>query len=145
VRELIALFLSNLGRCFEKAVLRPISDWVTVRIMLAHALRGIASEPLQYHGWVVNLVLASEGFLVLIAGRRGGKPEDMGALVGALVRCSESRDLSMPPFQVVSPTGRFVAWGWRPDGRELSAREQSAVLSVVLKRRERTETWKDLN
>lgn len=141
MRRLISFLVWHL-----EGVLRRVSDSLTARIMLAQARRGIEGEPLTYHGWVVNLVMASAGFLVLVAGRRsGGRPEDIGALVGALVRCSNSCDPAMPPFQVVSSKGRFVAWGWRPDGRELSAEEQSAVLSVVFGRRERSENWKELN
>lgn len=129
---------------FEERV-RRVTDGIVARIMLVQAYRDVGSKPLSYRGWVATLVLAPEGCLILIAGRRAGELEDIAALLGALVVASRSKDPALPPFQVVSRTGRFVAWGWRPDGVDLSAREQTLILSTVLGPRERTTSYKDLN
>jgi hypothetical protein len=99
-------------------------------------------KPLAYHGWVVNLVLTAEDCFILIAGRRPeARFEDIATLLGTLVRVSDSRNPALPPFQVVSRTGHFVAWGWRADGFELSARDQTLILSTVLGPREKAVNW----
>ena len=138
-------FITNLGRRLEW-VLRHYSDSLVARILLLAVRRG-QREPLVYRGWVVSLVQANPGFLVLVVRRERGTLEDIGALLGALVRLSDAQDPAMPPFQVVSRNGGFIAWGWRPDGTRLSGAEQSAVLSAVLGRQEpaRVENWKELN
>jgi len=141
VRRLIGFVRALFSRA-----LRHISDRLTARIMLVQATHAIEDKPLAYHGWAVTLV-ASKGCLILVAGRREhAKLEDIAGLLGALVRASKSVDPELPPFQVVSRTGRFVAWGWRPDGLDLSAGEQTLILSTVLGPRERVDThWKDVN
>lgn len=151
MKKLLSLLLSLLRDAVNDA-LRASSDFVTVRVMLSRALRrGPQPEPFWYYGWYVNLVSLPLGLLVLVAGRRDqhSKLEDVAALLGRLVRLSHP-DPGLPPFQVASRTARLVAWGWRPDGRELSDREQSLILSVVFERegrseRRRDEKWKDLN
>lgn len=129
-------------RAYFEDVIRRVQDGIIARVMVGHAFKGTVLQPLSYRGWAVSLVMTSEGSFVLIAGRR---PEalfdDIVTLLGTLVRVSGSKDPSMPPFQVVSRTGRFVAWGWRTDGFELSGQEQAFVLSVVLGPREKTVDW----
>lgn len=139
---MIAFFLA----LFEEGV-RRVTDGITARIMLVQAYKGIESKPLEYRGWAATLVSTPESCLFLVAGRRNTRVrlEDIAALLGALVRASGSKDPALPPFQVVSRTGRFVAWAWRPDGLDLSDVEQALILSVVLGRRERPESWKNLN
>ncbi len=124
---------------------RRVSDGAVARAMLLQARnpkRYGEPRPFVYLDWVVTLA-HSDGCLILVAGRRSmtAKLEDMASLLGALVRVSDSKDPALPPFQVVSRTGRFVAWGWRPDGFDLSAREQTLILSAVLGPRERRESW----
>jgi hypothetical protein len=126
--------------------LRRVADGLTARLMLIQASHGFEGKPLSYRGWAVTLV-SSRGCFILVAGRRSrARLEDVAALLGALVRVSGSKDSALPPLQVVSRTGRFVAWGWRPDGLDLSAGEQTLILSTVLRPRERVDThWKDWN
>jgi hypothetical protein len=131
---------------YLERALRRASDSFTARVMLLQARRSVAALPLDYRGWVVSLTMVDPEFLVLVAGRGvRSRPEDIGALVGALVRASKGQNDLATPFHVVSPSGRFIVWGWRPDGCALSAGEQNAVLSVVIGRRERASSSMDLN
>jgi hypothetical protein len=133
-------------RAYFEDTIRWVQDGIITRVMIGHAFKGTVLKPLAYHGWVVNLVLTGEGCFILIAGRRPeAKFDDVATLLGTLVRVSGSKNPALPPFQVVSRTGRLVAWGWRADGRDLSAIEQTDVLSAVLGPKARPSNWKDLN
>lgn len=156
MKRLLSLIFSFVRSAIDGA-LRASSDFVTVRLMLGQALRGVPlPEPFWYHGWYVNLVALPEGLLVLVAGRRASssKLEDVATLLGRLVRLSHP-DPGLPPFQVASRSARLTAWGWRRDGRELSEREQRLILSVVFERdgiverrrdeKRQGEKWKSLN